>query len=252
MTTTLRPRRRFTLWRAPGPDDGLLDASGAAAAADLLSLAACPPQEALRRLGSGEAGLSEFEVIARLREHGINQLPAARAPTWRARLWASVRSPFVLLLAALDLVVALTGDPLGVVLITAMVAISVGLRLYHARRFDRLLASMKVLTAPRVAVLRCPRRRSWSRSHPVARSRNARLLVPGDLVLLRTGDVVPADCRIVTADGLAIDQAMFTGESMPVAKHATYPSACQPGWLERPAPPSPPAAPTCSPRPPCA
>ena len=234
MNTTLRPRRRLTLRWAPGPDDGLLDASGAATAADLLSLAACPPQEALRRLGSGESGLSEFEVVARLREHGLNQLPAARAPTWRARLWASVRSPFVLLLAALDVVVALTRDPLGVVLITVMVAASLGLRLYHAQRFDHLLASLNVLSAPRVAVLRCPRRRSWSRSHPVARPRNPRLLVPGDLILLRAGDVVPADCRIVTADGLAIDQAMFTGESMPVAKHVTPPSACEPGWLERP------------------
>ena len=124
MTTTLRPRRRFTLSRAPRPDDGLFDASGAATAADLLSLAVFPPHEALRRLGSGESGLSEFEVMARLREHGINQLPAAGAPTWQARLLASVRSPF-------------------------------GLRLHHARRFDRLLASLKVLTAPRVAVL-CP------------------------------------------------------------------------------------------------
>ena len=50
--------------------------------------------------------------------------------------------------------------------------------------------------------------------------------------------MVPADCRIVTADGLAVDQAMFTGESMPVAKHATYPSACEPGWLDCPVPPA--------------
>ena len=145
-----------------------------------------------------------------------------------------MRSPFVLLLAILDAVVALTGDPLGVVLITAMVGVSLGLRLHHARRFDHLLAGLRNLAAPRVTVLRRPGR--GARDRPVARTRNARLLAPGDLVLLGAGDVVPADCRIVAADGLAVDQAMFTGEPMPVAKFATGPGAGEPGWLEGPAP----------------
>ena len=230
MNTTLRPRRTFTLGRAGRPDDTLLDASGATAAADLLALAACPPAEALRRLGSGETGLSETEVMGRLKEHGINQLPAGRSPA----LLASVRSPFVLLLAILDAVVALTGDPVGVALITAMVAASLGLRLHHARRFDHLLAGLRNLAAPRVTVLRRPGR--GARDCPVARTRNPRLLAPGDLVLLGAGDVVPADCRIVAADGLALDQATFTGEPMPVAKFATDPGAGEPGWLDRPAP----------------
>ena len=235
MNTTLRPRRAFTLWRAPRPDDALLDAAGAAAAAELLELAAGTPREALRRLRSGESGLSEAEVVARLREHGINQLPAGRVPA----LWASVRSPFVVLLAGLDAVVALTGDPLGVVLITVMLAASVGLRLHQARRFDHLLAGLRNLAAPRVTVLRHPGR--GARDRPVARTRNARLLAPGDLVLLRTGDVVPADCRVIAADGLALDQATFTGESMPVAKYATDPGA-EAGWLEKPAPARPASA----------
>ena len=129
---------------------------------------------------------------------------------------------------------ALTGDPLGAVLITAMVGVSLGLRLHHARRFDHLLAGLRNLAAPRVTVLRRPGR--GARDRPVARTRNARLLAPGDLVLLGAGDVVPADCRIVAADGLAVDQAMFTGEPMPVAKFATGPGAGEPGWLEGPAP----------------
>ena len=187
MNTTLRPRRTFTIGRASRPDDGLLDAAGAAASAELLELAACTPREALWRLRSGESGLSEAEVVARLREHGINQLPAGRVPA----LWASVRSPFVVLLAALDAVVALTGDPFGVVLITVMLTASIGLRLHQAQRFDNLLAGLRNLAAPRVTVLRHPGRGAQSR--PVARTRNARLLAPGDLVLLSAGDVVPAD-----------------------------------------------------------
>ena len=120
MNTVLRPRRAFALGRAGRPDDGLLDAAGAAAAADLLALAACTPAEALRRLGTSESGLTETEVVGRLREHGLNQLPPGRSPA----LLASVGSPFVLLLAALDVVVALTGDPAGVALISVMLAAS--------------------------------------------------------------------------------------------------------------------------------
>jgi Mg2+-importing ATPase len=232
MYTTLRPRRSLTGARRPRPDDALLDATGAVTAADLLELAACPPREALERLRSSESGLSEIDVVVRLTEHGINQLPTSRPPTWQTRLWTSLRSPFVLLLAALDAVVALTGDPLGVALITTMLLASLALRLHHEHRFDHLLATLKDLSAPRVTVLR--RTGRGTRGRPVARSRNPRLLVPGDLILLDPGDVVPADCRIITADGLAVDQALFTGESMPVAKYATHPGAREPGWLDRP------------------
>jgi P-type Mg2+ transporter len=238
MNTLLHPRRPLTRVSA-GHDDALLDAAGTAAAKELLDLAACTPREALRRLGSSEVGLSEIDVVVRLTEHGINQLPATRPRTFQARLWTSLRSPFVLLLAALAAIVAVTGDPLGVVLITTMVLASLLLRLHHERRFDHLLASLKDLSAPRVSVLR--RAGRGTRGRPVARDRNPRLLVPGDLILLDAGDVVPADCRVVpadcrvvAADGLALDQAVFTGESMPVPKYATHPGVREAGWLDRP------------------
>jgi Mg2+-importing ATPase len=73
-----------------------------------------------------------------------------------------------------------------------------------------------------------------TRSRPAARDRNPRLLVPGDLIMLEPGDVVPADCRIVAADNLALDQAVFTGESMPVAKCASDPEPREAGWLDQP------------------
>jgi P-type Mg2+ transporter len=237
MNTTLRPRRFLTGTRRPRPDDALLDAPGAASAAELLQLAGGTPAQALAALRSGQTGLSELDVVVRLTEHGLNQLPTARTPTWPARLQTAARSPFVLLLAALDGVVALTGDPFGVVLITTMVVASLALRLHQEHRFDHLLATLNDLAAPRVSVLR--RAGRGTRARTVARDRNPRLLVPGDLILLDAGDVVPADCRIITADGLAVDQAVFTGESMPVTKCATPPAGPTPGWLDPP-PPAPP------------
>jgi Mg2+-importing ATPase len=232
MNTTVRPPRVAGWPRQAHPQDALLDAAGATCAAELLQLAAGTPGEVLARLRSSETGLSEIDVVVRLTDHGLNQLPTSRPPTWRARLATSVRRPFVLLLVGLDAVVAATGDPLGAALITTMVVASLGLRLYQEHRFDHLLAALKDLAAPRVTVLRRPGR--GTRGRPAARDRNPRLLVPGDLILLEAGDVVPADCRIITADGLAVDQAMFTGESMPVGKHATRPDPAESEWLDRP------------------
>ena len=156
------------------------------------------------------------------------ELPTSVSPSWPARLSASVRSPFVALLLALDVVVAATGDPLGVVLITAVVAASLTLRLRQEARFDQLVASLQNLAAHRVSVLR--RQGRGNRGRPVLRDRNPRLLVPGDLIELEIGDVVPADCRIYAADDFAIDQAVLTGESMPVPKYATDPGA-DPAWM---------------------
>jgi Mg2+-importing ATPase len=198
-----------------------LDEAGSRAAAQLLELGACPPAEVLVRLGADERGLTEVQAVARLAEAGINRVPASLVPGWGARLAGAVRSPFILLLLALDVVVAVTGDPLGVLLISTAVAGSLALRLRQECRFDQLVASLHNLAAPRVTVLRRPGR--GSRGRPVARECNPRLLVTGDVILLETGDVVPADCRVIQAADFALDQAVLTGESMPVARAATEP-----------------------------
>jgi Mg2+-importing ATPase len=223
MDTLARPRRRAIKAWTRVPTDALLDPAGSATVQDLLELARLSPTEALYRLGSSELGLSEHEATARLADHGINQFPTSHVRSWPARLWSSVRSPFVVLLIVLGAVVAVTGDPLGVVVIAAMVIASLALRLHHEHRFDHLLVSLNDLAAPRVTV--CRRADRHGRTRPVDRIGNPRLLVPGDLIVLVTGDVVPADCRIVHADDFALDQAVLTGESTPVAKYVINPGA---------------------------
>jgi Mg2+-importing ATPase len=217
---TGRPRR------AGGPAapraqaaSGLGDGPGLACAEALLEFAALDPARAVDRVSGRPAGLSEAEASARLDLHGLNDLPAVAQPGWRARALAAVGDPFVVLLLALDGVLAVTGDRLGVGVLSAMVVTTVGLRLRHERRYGQLVAALRNLAAARVRVRRATSTAAPSHAGSFhIRELNPRLLVPGDVVVLGPGDVVPADCRILTADGFSLDQSALTGESMPAAK----------------------------------
>jgi Mg2+-importing ATPase len=198
-----------------GPD--LVDDAGHVHARELWRLAHLEVYRALRELGSNPSGLSDHEASARLTRYGLNTLPTERVPTWGRRLWVGLCNPFVLLLIALDAAVAVTRDVAAVSLITVMVVMSLALRVYNEQRFDHLAAALGDLTGTRVAVLRRLGRGGRSTT---PRHRNPRLLVPGDLIRLEAGDVIPADCRVVEAEAFAVDQALFTGESTPVAKTA--------------------------------
>ncbi|MEV6927599.1 magnesium-translocating P-type ATPase [Dactylosporangium sp. NPDC051485] len=215
-----------------GPlDDRLLDQAGLHAVQRLSHLSGCTPAEALRTLGSDERGLSEAQAAVRLAENGINQLPAGIVPGWGGRLARGLRSPFLLLLLVLDVVMAVAVDPFGVVLISAVVMVGLVLRLRQEGRFDELVASLHNLAAPRVSVLRRSGRGLQDR--PRARRLNSRLLVAGDLILLGAGDVVPADCRVVEAENFALNQAVFTGESIPAPRFATGPGGGS-DWMAAP------------------
>jgi Mg2+-importing ATPase len=199
-----------------------VDGVGHANASDLWRLAFLDVDRALRDLRSNRSGLSDREASRRLTQYGLNTLPTERVPTWGRRLWIGVCNPFVLLLIALAAAVAVTGDAAAVSLITVMVVTSLALRVYNEQRFDHLAAVLNDLTGTRVAVLR----RLGRGGRPgTPRHRNPRLLVPGDLIRLEAGDVVPADCRVIEAEAFAVDQALFTGESAPVAKAAPPPPA---------------------------
>jgi Mg2+-importing ATPase len=225
MSTAFRPgvasRSVRAAYRRRSSVEELFDAEGKAVACELLELASLPPDTVLRRLRSSRRGLSDRQAVARLTEYGQNTLPARRQPSWPARLWVAAHNPFVVLLIGLDALVAVTGAPVGVALVTTMVVVSLVLRLHYERRMDLLAASLHSLVTPRVTVFRRAAGRGGERGAAAACRRNPRLLVPGDLVRLESGDVVPADCRIVHADNFAVDQSVLTGESMPIPKDAS-------------------------------
>ncbi|MET9258767.1 magnesium-translocating P-type ATPase [Amycolatopsis sp. NPDC004079] len=170
-----------------------------------------------RNLDSSPKGLTENEAAERLRRFGDNRIDGTiRAPV---RVWAAARSPFVALLTALGLVFAGVGDIRGAVTVSVMVVLSIGLRYWQHARSERAISAVRDQITTTVTV----RRRAAAEFPGSEREVPTADLVPGDVVLLGPGDVIPADVRIVAAKDFVVDQSALSGEALPVAKRAPQP-----------------------------
>lgn len=156
------------------------------------------------------AGLTEADAARLLQEHGPNVIPAERRASVPARVLAQLRDPMILLLLAAAVLAAVLRDLTDTAVIAAVVVLNTLAGLVQELRAERTLAALRELAAPVARVIREGR----------GSSRPAADLVPGDLILLEAGDVVPADARVATASGLQVDEAALTGESVPVDKSA--------------------------------
>lgn len=157
-----------------------------------------------------EAGLDDAEVAIRLARYGPNVLiePPRRSPL---RIFLAQFTDFmVLVLLGAAALAAAIGEPRDAAAILAIVLLNATFGFLHEHRTERALAALKAMAAPRARV----RRNGALRDVPASE------LVPGDLVLLEAGNVVPADLRIVEAVRLRVDEAILTGESHPVDKTA--------------------------------
>ncbi|HET7379963.1 MAG TPA: HAD-IC family P-type ATPase, partial [Gaiellales bacterium] len=156
-----------------------------------------------------QPGLTSDQAASLLAEWGPNQLvPASRRAGLLSLLWQSVRDPMVLLLAAASAIYFATGDFIdaAVTAVALLPIAAVGIILEG--RSQRALDRLRALTAPTALALRDGVYR------PIAASE----LVPGDVISLREGDVVPADARMLEGANVACDESTMTGESMPVDK----------------------------------
>lgn len=169
----------------------------------------------LRSLDSGPRGLVEAHAEERLARFGENVLPAWRPVPWPRRFVRSLRDPFTSVLLCLGLVSAVVSAWGTACVILALVAVSCLLRSTEEHRADRSTAALRELVATTATVVRRTSADAPSRERevPVAD------LVPGDVIRLGPGDLVPADVRVLRAGGLTVHQSALTGESAPVAKH---------------------------------
>lgn len=170
--------------------------------------------EVLRALESGPRGLVEEEAEERLVRHGENTFPGRRPDSWPRRFARSPRDPFTAVLLVLGLVSAAVAAWGTACVIAVLVLVSCVLRTTGEHRADRSAAALRDLLATTATV----RRRATAASPPLTRELPVDQLVPGDVVLLAPGDVVPADLRLLRTTALTVHEATLTGESAPVEK----------------------------------
>ncbi len=165
--------------------------------------------EVLRALETdAESGLDDKEAARRLAEQGSNELEekGGRGP-W-AILWEQFTSVMIVILIVAAVTSAFLGDYEDSVAIAVIVVLNAALGFGQEYRAERAMAALKQLSAPTVKVRR--------EGH--VREVSARELVPGDVVLLEAGNLVPADGRLLEGMGLRIQESALTGESEPVEK----------------------------------
>ena len=164
-------------------------------------------------LSSQEAGLAEDQVSSLQQAWGPNTVGSEQRRTWWQHLIACYANPFSLLLTVLAWVSWATGDVRATVVISVMVGLSTVVRFVQERRSGHAADALKALVSNRATVLRRDAQGvSVSRDVPMAQ------LVPGDVVHLAAGDMVPADVRLIHAKDLFVSQSAMTGESLPVEK----------------------------------
>ena len=166
-------------------------------------------EEVARQLSSDpEQGLSEDEAEARLGRFGPNRLERARRPPYATIALRQFADPLVGLLVAAAAVSFLIGEGIEAAAIGAIVLLNALLGFVQEAGAERAVLALREALVQRASVIRSGRERELP----------AEELVPGDLVVLREGERVPADGRLVAAPGLGVDESTLTGESVPVDK----------------------------------
>ncbi len=164
--------------------------------------------DCLKELNTINAGLGNQEAQRRLAEYGPNELQAAhRVSPWTLFL-QQFKNVLIIILLIATAVSALLGHEIEAIAIAVIVLLAVLLGFVQEYRAERAIEALRQMAAPTANVLRDGQEIEIP----------ARELVPGDIVILRAGDKIPADARLIEAVNLQIEEAALTGESVPVGK----------------------------------
>jgi P-type Mg2+ transporter len=162
----------------------------------------------LAAMGTELGGLSQEEAERRLEQFGPNAVAQEERHTGRELLVKALLNPLVILLSLLAAVSALTGDLRAAIVMLSMVVLGVALRFVQEVKADTAAAKLKAMIRVTATVVRG----GQAREIPLSE------LVPGDIVRLAAGDMIPADLRLLSGKDLFVIQASLTGESLPVEK----------------------------------
>jgi Mg2+-importing ATPase len=192
-----------------------------ASSPELIELSRCDPAAALARLGSKEDGLTSAEAASRLDRYGPNLIARERQPGIVQELVNRARNPLNALLLTLSVVSYVLGDRRAAVVIAFMVILSIVTAFVQEHRSNQAAAKLRALVKTTASVKRRDARAGTADAKvegfveiPIEQ------LVPGDIVHLSAGDMIPGDLRLCAAKDLFLNQSTLTGEAMAVEKFA--------------------------------
>ena len=186
----------------------------------------------LQHLGSHSDGLSEATAEAIRNRVGPNEIEHEKPLPWWRHLWHCYKNPFNLLLTVLSVISYVTEDIKATVVIGTMVLLSTLMRFWQEAKSNKAADKLKAMVSNTATVMRrdlsedaAPLFDKFYGAHlhikpPRKVEVPIRELVPGNIVLLSAGDMIPADLRVLAAKDLFVSQAAMTGESLPVEKFA--------------------------------
>jgi Mg2+-importing ATPase len=192
----------------PGTPNKRLDASEHERL--MVELCAVSEQEAIEKLKTSVMGLSEEEAEHRLDKYGANELAHSEELGFWADIFRRCKSPLVIQLLVIAAIAGIIGEAKSAVIVGLMVVLSVGLSYILDRRSNRAVETLGKRVQSRTLVLR----------DGVESEIKITDVVPGDIVLMQAGSIVPADVRLLVAKDFFLSQSALTGESMPVEKTA--------------------------------
>lgn len=167
--------------------------------------------ETIRLLASHRHGLSDAEAKLRLEKYGFNELIAKKKTLPLLVFLKQFLSPLIYILLLAATISILTQHYIDAWVILGILLANATIGFVQETRAERAMEALMQMAAPKAKV----------RRDRVVKQVSAKEIVPGDILLLETGDKIPADARLLESSNLKVDEAILTGESMPVDKHTT-------------------------------
>ena len=167
-------------------------------------------ETALHTLKTLASGLSEGEAKARLETYGANRLPDPPKRSRLIRFWLHFHNILIYVLIGCAIITLFLEHWIDTIVILAVVVANAIIGFIQEGKAEKAMEAIRQMLAPRANILRDGERMNIE----------GETLVPGDIVLVEAGDKVPADLRLLTAHGLSMQEAILTGESVPVEKQS--------------------------------
>ena len=156
-------------------------------------------------------GLTSDEAAKRLEKFGPNVIESSNKKSLAKKIIEQIADPMVILLVLASIVSAFTGDTVEAVIIIAIVVINAIMSIIQEGRAEDSVAALQKMSSPEATIIRDGGRKKVK----------AEELVPGDVVIIETGDIIPADMRLLESSNLQIDESSLTGESVAVEKDSS-------------------------------